>query len=137
MSMYAKVLEDGRIDYITSADRDGLLVVPDDVTILHRYIEGVWVLLPEDVEAAKPPRQTTGTFMEFKAILTEEEDDAITGAAMTLLPIKKWYDLAVATNSIDLTNPTVIAGMQVFVDNNLMTDERKTEILAHGFGVSS
>jgi hypothetical protein len=74
-----------------------------------------------------------GTFVEFKAILTEDEEDAITAAAMTNLAIKKWYDLAVATNEVDLGNATVQAGISAFVDAGLITQARADVILAHNY----
>jgi hypothetical protein len=77
--------------------------------------------------------RTVGTFNEFKGILTEAEEDAITSAAMSQLAIKKWYDLAIATNEIDLTNELVIGGMNAFVGAGLMTEARKNEILSHNF----
>lgn len=79
------------------------------------------------------PARKVGTFNEFRSILSEAEEDAITSAAMSQLVIKKWYDLAIATNEIDLTNDLVIGGMNAFVDAGLMTEARKNEILLHNF----
>lgn len=89
-----------------------------------------WKTASEVVEVRQ-----VGTFHEFKSILTEAEIDLITGAAMTNLAIKKWYDMAVATNEVDLTNEHVIGGIDAFVKSGLITEQRGAAILGHNYGV--
>jgi hypothetical protein len=73
------------------------------------------------------------SFLEFIELFTEEEQLTLVEASMTLPAIKLWYDRALGAQFIDLDDPRTEPGLQKLVDENLITTERKTAVLAgHG-----
>lgn len=84
------------------------------------------------VVAPLPPRRA-GSFGEFMGLFTEAEQAAIAGAAMVSVPIKLWYDQAVAANFIDLDSAKVAEGIAALVNAKLLTKARGDAVLAETF----
>lgn len=84
----------------------------------------------EKIETQKPvaTSRRVGTFSEFMGLFTSAEQTTIAGAAMQSVPIKLWYDQAVAQNWIDLDSQKVKDGMAALVGAGLITSARSTEV---------
>lgn len=87
----------------------------------------------QTIVASQTSRRAIGTFSEFIDVFTTAEQTALIGAARSDNTMKLWYDRAVATNSIDLASSTVINGMNAAVAAGLLTEARKTEVIAGDF----
>ena len=84
----------------------------------------------EPVPAQPPQTRKIVDFIEFMDLFTADEQSIIATAAMSSVPVKLWYDQAVALNRIDLASQRAFAGMSALVTAGLLTQERSTEILA-------
>ena len=106
------------------------MVVAADPQNRH-YAEMVRQNVP--IASYQAPARKEGDFAEFMNLFTPEEQIAVAGAALVNVPIKLWYDQAVAANRIDLESQKVQDGTQALVDAALLTAERRTEILGANF----
>lgn len=79
-----------------------------------------------------PPRKI-GTFREFMALFTTDEQLAIAGASVQSPQVKLWYDKAMGGASLSLEHPDMVAGVDFMVSNKLLTSARAKEILSDGF----
>lgn len=86
-----------------------------------------------DPEPVNIQPRLAGRFSEFMKMFTSQEQTAIASAAMQNVPIKLWYDQAVAENYISLTSNEVAAGIAALVSANLLTQARADEILGGSF----
>ena len=80
-----------------------------------------------EAEATAPIAQLTP--LQFLDLFTESEQLAIVQAAMQSASVKLWYDRVLASQSITLTDPRIEAGVTALVTAELLTAERKAEIL--------
>jgi len=88
-------------------------------------IEGV----PTRIWHVAPLPAPRWTWLQFIERFTESEQLAIVTASMSSAPIKLWYDKAVGAEFIQADEPRTVAGMQALVDAELISAERRAEIL--------
>ena len=79
-------------------------------------------------EPADAPNQFSS--LDFIDLFTETEQLAVAGAAMTNVQAKLWYDRTLAAEFVTLADPRTEAGLDVLVLMDLLTVERKEEIVA-------
>ena len=89
----------------------------------------VWTVLPERPPA--PPLE----YPEFSAnqmldLFTEEEQLAVVSATMSVPAVKLWYDRMIGADFVTYGDPRTEAGLQALVDAELLTPQRKAEIVA-------
>lgn len=77
--------------------------------------------------APTSPRLTS---LEFLDLFQELEQLAIVEASMQSAPIKLWYDRTLAASFVTIDDPRVSAGLTALVAANLLTEQRKGEIVA-------
>ena len=87
------------------------------------------VVEPADPPAPLPPKQLTS--LEFLDLFTEEEQLNIAGAAMTHVQAKLWYDRTMAASFITLADPRTEIGLDFLVSADLLSAERKAEIVGN------
>lgn len=69
------------------------------------------------------------TSLEFLELFTDAEQVAVVSATMTSPIVKLWYDKMLAAMNITLSDPRTESGLDALVDANLLTAERKAEIV--------
>lgn len=113
-----------------------------------RLVDGVYQLfdaqgnrvmsVPETLEPADSlptPDPAPTVYPQFSALemldqFTEAEQLAVVAATMTEPAIKLWYDRLIAATYVTYEDPRTEAGLQALVDAELITPQRKTEIVA-------
>ena len=132
MSLYAYVdLETGLVRAVRYHE-----VAPDPAP--HRIevqedevVDKFWTYAADETPRSKPPfAPPVWTAYQFLLRFTEEELTAIRTAAATDPVTWRFLTLATAAQEIDSAVPTTIGGMDYLVSQGLLTEERKTEILA-------
>lgn len=83
-----------------------------------------------DEPAADAPAERRFKSLEFLDLFTEAEQLAIVQASMQSAPIKLWYDRALAASFVTIADPRVSSGLTALVAANLLTEQRKGEIVA-------
>jgi hypothetical protein len=78
--------------------------------------------------AAPPPRQLAP--LDFMALFTEAELEAIVAATIQTAAIKLWYDRMLAARYIDLDDPLTSAGLDALVAAGLLTAARTASVLS-------
>lgn len=92
-------------------------------------VEGQWrqtwqiVPLPP-----KPYPQFTP--LQLLDLFTEPEQLAVVGATMSVPAVKLWYDRLIAATFVTHEDPRTESGLQALVDAELLTPQRKSEIVA-------
>ena len=69
------------------------------------------------------------TAMQFLDLFTEDEQLAVTTAAMQVPQVKLWYDRLLTASFITIEDPRTEAGLQALVGAGLLTQDRKDEIV--------
>jgi hypothetical protein len=132
MSLYAYVdLETGLVRAVRYHE-----VAPDPAP--HRIevqedevVDKFWTYAADETPRFKPPVvPPVWTAYQFLLRFTEAELTAIRTAAATDPVTWRFLTLATAAQEIDSADPTTIGGMDYLVSQGLLTEERKTEILA-------
>lgn len=113
-----------------------------------RLVDGVYQLfdaqgnrvmsVPETLEPADSlptPDPAPTVYPQFSALemldqFTEAEQLAVVAATMTEPAIKLWYDRLIAATYVTYEDPRTEAGLQALVDAELITPQRKAEIVA-------
>lgn len=89
---------------------------------------------PEDELAPEPeplpPQYPRLTALEMLDQFTEAEQLAVVAATMTAPAIKLWYDRLIAATYVTYEDPRTESGLQALVDAELITPQRKAEIVA-------
>lgn len=86
-------------------------------------------LPPPDPEPL-PPQYPRLTALEMLDQFTEAEQLGVVAATMTEPAIKLWYDRLIAATYVTYDDPRTEAGLQALVDAELITPERKADIVA-------
>lgn len=134
IDMWARI-ENGIVAEITDIDPEGRF---------HPSL--VWVECGEEVEPGwkydgskfappealdpSPPEHPQFTALEMLDQFTEAEQLAVVAATMTEPAIKLWYDRLIAATYVTYEDPRTEAGLQALVDAELITSQRKAEIVA-------
>jgi len=98
---------------------------PDHATLIARAT----ALLPEYEESIKPPPKTRFPVREFRQRFTIDEQVAIRAASMTDMEVGLVYDDFQSAQYIDVTDPDVAAGIDLYVSKSLLQASRKAELL--------
>jgi hypothetical protein len=80
-------------------------------------------------EPAPPPPPPIITKLAFRYRLTDAEYVGILSAAKTDVEVAAWVETFNMTSQINLDDPRTASGLDMMVAKNLLTEERKTEIL--------
>lgn len=70
---------------------------------------------------------------EFRSRFTMEEKEAIYAAAINDLKIKIFLDDLISASNVDLNNENLQNAMQYMVNNSIITQQRKEDILNVNF----
>lgn len=89
----------------------------------------------EPADALPSPESASSVYPQFSALemldqFTETEQLAVVAATMTEPAIKLWYDRLIAATYVTYEDPRTEAGLQALVDAELITPQRKSEIVA-------
>ena len=76
----------------------------------------------------EPPKVMTS--LQFFELFTEQEQLEIVTATMTNPLVKLWYDKLIAATEVNFSDPRLEAGLNNLVAVNLISEERKQEILS-------
>ena len=91
-----------------------------------------WVIAGNTPEPAdpipEPPKVMTS--LQFFELFTEQEQLEIVTATMTNPLVKLWYDKLIAATEVNFSDPRLEAGLNNLVAVNLISEERKQEILS-------
>ncbi len=83
-----------------------------------------------EIAAHIPPIENSSISpLEFIDRLTEAESLAVLAAIKQNTQLELWYTRLMASPSVDLASPRLIAGLDALVEAGLLTSARKTEIL--------
>lgn len=87
----------------------------------------------EVLAAHDPARQLSAvlTYLQFRALFTAAENQAIMAAAQSNHAVLDWLLRAVGAGEIDLGDPQVKAGLDALAAAGLITSARETSILAN------
>lgn len=109
------------------------IVVPSETVEYAQYRawldDGNEPLPPPEPEPL-PPQYPRLTALEMLDQFTEAEQLAVVAATMTEPAIKLWYDRLIAATYVTYEDPRTEAGLQALVDAELITQQRKIEIVA-------
>ena len=84
---------------------------------------------PEPADPVPEPVKVVSA-LEFFERFTEEEQLAIVTATMSNPAVKLWYDKLIAANEVNFSDPRLEAGLNNLVTAELITEDRKQEILS-------
>ncbi len=77
----------------------------------------------------KPPAKTKFSVLDFRDRFTVDEQLAIRAAQMTDMEVGLVYDAFQAAQFIDVNDPRVAAGIDLYIDKGLLEAGRKFELL--------
>lgn len=134
--MWARI-EGDRVAEITDIDPAGrfhpsLVWVPCGADVKPGWhYDGTSFVPPSIVD----PEPAPTVYPQFSALemldqFTEAEQLAVVAATMTEPAIKLWYDRLIAATYVTYEDPRTEAGLQALVDAELITPQRKAEIVA-------
>lgn len=86
-----------------------------------------WTVEPLPPEPVVYPQFTA---LEVLDLFTEPEQLAIVGATMSVPAVKLWYDRLIAATYVTYEDPRTEGGLAALVDAELLTPQRKAEIVA-------
>ena len=92
-------------------------------------VEGQWRQTWEVVPRPPAPYPRL-TPLELLDLFTESEQLAVVGATMSVPAVKLWYDRLIAATFVTYEDPRTEGGLQALVDAELLTPQRKAEIVA-------
>ncbi|WP_374697280.1 hypothetical protein LQZ44_11915 [Alcaligenes nematophilus] len=81
-------------------------------------------------EANQEPPRTQFSVREFRARFTQDEQIAIRSASMTDMEVGIVYDDFQASSFIDLNDPAVAAGVDLYIAKGLLDEARRDVLLA-------
>lgn len=121
------------VDVITGAVRqintkaymvDGAIVLIDDGDDVP-----TGAVLPPSAPTQQP-QAPVFSILEFLDLFTDGEQLVIVEASMQSAPIKLWYDRTLAASFVTISDRRVSDGLSALVAANLLTMQRKEEIIA-------
>lgn len=92
--------------------------------------DGVLTDVASPVPQLKPPPKTQFSVREFRQRFTLSEQVAIRAASMTDMEVGLVYDDFQSAQYIDVTDPDVGAGIDLYISKSLLDPGRKAELLA-------
>lgn len=101
-------------------------IVADEAFVEAKYPGHYRLVGPEPGLPELPPVITKVAFISR---FTPEEYVGVVGATKTNVAVQAWYDLFQAATTVNLKDPRTVAGVNSFVTDGLLTQERANEIL--------
>lgn len=86
-----------------------------------------WEVVPRPPAPVVYPQFTA---LEMLDLFTEAEQLAVVSATMVEPAVKLWYDRLIAATFVTYEDPRTEGGLQALVDAELLTPQRKAEIVA-------
>lgn len=126
MTQYVKVVS-GVVVQRQPYAQTGFIEAPDSVVCGMILENGEYVNPPPP---PKEPIYPQFTALEMLDLFTEAEQLAVVGATMVEPAVKLWYDRLIAATFVTYEDPRTEGGLQALVDAELLTPQRKAEIVA-------
>ena len=95
--------------------------------------EALWTQADDMLNNPEPepePSYPQFTALELLDLFTEDEQLAVVQATMANAAVKLWYDRMIAATFVTYEDPLTEGGLQALVDAELLTSERKAQIVA-------
>jgi hypothetical protein len=129
MSLYARVNAD---NFVTGLKESDTAPSPSWLLVLDgEAVDTGWTYVPNENPRFKPnPYFNTWTAYQFLLRFTEAELTGIRAASVSDPITWRFLTLATAAQEIRAADPTTTAGMDYLVSQNLITAQRKMEILS-------
>lgn len=127
-------IDEKSIVVVTSSNEK--IIFPENTDNRHRKELQVWLDQGNTIDPYEPPvklPRRVGEFREFMALFTPQEQVALKEAERDNVQVAIWFDLARGGATLSLDHATVAPGFQFMVDLGLLTEARRTEILATDF----
>lgn len=111
--------------------KDDYLYIPMDENNRHyqEYLEWQSKNPPIEEYVLTIPPKTVFTSLEFRDLFTINEQLAIRESQLTDMEVGLVYDMMLSAQSIDISDPRTVQGMDLLVAKGLITNERRDEIL--------
>lgn len=111
--------------------KDDYLYIPMDENNRHyqEYLERQSKNPPIEEYVLTIPPKTVFTSLEFRDLFTINEQLAIRESQLTDMEVGLVYDMMLSAQSIDISDPRTVQGMDLLVSKGLITNERRDEIL--------
>lgn len=117
--------------------RDGMIIKDDYLYIpmdennrqYQEYLEWQSKNPPIEEYVLTIPPKTVFTSLEFRDLFTINEQLAIRESQLTDMEVGLVYDMMLSAQSIDISDPRTVQGMDLSVSKGLITNERRGEIL--------
>lgn len=129
-------IQDGRAHWIFTTEEMPVWN-PDHITVVDYPADGYQPVegdLYEDGVFSPAPKQPLAfprlSALEMLDLFTEAEQLAVVEATMSSPAVKLWYDRLIAATFVTYEDPRTEAGLQALVDAELITAQRKEEIVA-------
>jgi len=117
--------------------RDGMIVKGDQLFIpmdtgnkdYREYLEWQENNPPIEEYVLPAPLKTVFTSLEFRDLFTINEQLSIRESQLVDMEVGLVYDMMLSAQNIDISDPRTIQGMDLLVSKELITNERRNEIL--------
>lgn len=117
--------------------RDGVIIKDDHLFIpldienrdYKEYLEWQEKNPPIEEYVLPVPSKTVFTSLEFRDLFTINEQLSIRESQLVDMGVGLVYDMMLSAQSIDISNPRTIQGMDLLVAKGLLTNQRRNEIL--------
>lgn len=104
-------------------------IIADEAFVEKKYPGRYELVGPEPPLPPQPPPPPIITKLEFRYRLTDAEYVGILTAAKTDVEVAAWIETFNMVSQVNLDDPRTASGLDMMVSKDLLTEERKTEIL--------
>lgn len=119
-------------------DDDVVVTAGGDGLTFHNALGELLVNVPKtlvavaEIPESEPPVEPRRIFSvrEFRQRFTMDEQMAIRAASLTDMAVGLVYDEFLAAQFIDVTDPAVAAGIDLYISKDLLVASRRDELLA-------
>ncbi|MFC3340668.1 hypothetical protein ACFOEY_20115 [Paracandidimonas soli] len=130
-----EIVEDHRKDTFYTSDGSAYEMGSDHNGQSYDGLGPIPAWLTDTAPPAPEPEPAPPVYPQFSALemldlFTEAEQLAVVQATMGNAAVKLWYDRLIAATFITYEDPRTEGGLQALVDVELLTPERKADIVA-------
>lgn len=104
-------------------------IIADEAFVEKKYPGRYELVGPEPPLPPQPPPPPIITKLAFRYRLTDAEYVGILTAAKTDVEVAAWVETFNMVSQVNLEDPRTASGLDMMVSKDLLTEERKTEIL--------